>query len=148
MDGEVEAAVEVFLAHPHAEQDAILLALTTCGFSPWEAWRLNQFVPIAFYRVVMRPHGIEFEPTYLSIPRDAKQWERRLLADEPVYVAAIRVADRLRSAGATTEALLPVFGRSAEFAGINQLLNRGSQLRDIRLTEQALFEFEGQIEET
>jgi hypothetical protein len=51
------------------------------------------------------------------------------------------VAEERVAAESTLAELLPVFGRSAEYAAINQLLHQGSQLRDIGLTELALFEF-------
>jgi hypothetical protein len=141
VDEDVNTAVEVFLALPRADQEATLEALAGRGLAPREAWRLYQFVPIAFCHVVLRGRGVHFEPGYLSIHPDTMAREMRLLSDEPLYTAAIRVAVVRIAAGATPEELLPVFGRSAEFAAINQMLHKGSQLRDIALVEPALFEF-------
>jgi hypothetical protein len=137
----MNTAVEVFLAHPRADQDATLAALAGRGLAPRDAWRLYQFVPIAFCHVVLRGSGVEFQPAYLSVHPDTMAREQRLLSDEPFYTAAVRAAEERVAAGATLAELLPVFGRSAEYAAINQLLHKGSQLRDIRFVEPALFEF-------
>lgn len=142
MNDDVNTAVEVFLALPHADQDETLSALADRGLSPRDAWRLYQFVPIAFCHVVLRGSGVEFQPAYLSIQPDTMDRKRQLLSEEPIYAAAVRAAEERVAAGATPTGLLPVFGRSAEYAAINQLLHQGSELRDIGLVEPALFEFE------
>jgi hypothetical protein len=139
VDEAVSIAVDVFLAHPRADQDETLTALADRGLAPREAWRLYQFVPIAFCHVVLRGSGVGFEPAYLSVHPDTGVRERRLLSDEPIYTAAVRLAEERVAAGAAE--LLPVLGRSAEYAVINHLLHQGSQLRHIRLVEPALFEF-------
>jgi len=141
VEEDVNAAVEVFLAHPRADQTATLSALADRGLDPGDAWRLYQFVPIAFCRIVLRGAGVEFESAYLAVDPATMARRRRLLSDEPVFAAAVNAAERRFAGGGTTMELLPVFGRSAEYAAINQLLHQGSQLRDIRLTEPALFEF-------
>jgi hypothetical protein len=141
VDEDVNTAVEVFLAHPHADQDETLAALADRGLAPRQAWRLYQFVPIAFCHVVLRGSGVGFLPAYLSVHPDTDAREERLLSDEPIYAAAVRLAEQRVAAGAGPAELLPVFGRSAEYAAVNQLLHQGSQLRDIRLVEPLLFEF-------
>lgn len=75
MNDDVNAGVEVFLAHPRADQEETLAALT------------SELLP------------------------------------------------------ANPEELLPVFGRSAEFEAIHQLVEQGSQLGNLVVVEPALFEF-------
>jgi hypothetical protein len=142
MDQEIEKAIEVFLTHPEADQETILAALANCGIAPPEAWRLYQFVPMAFCHVVLRPHGVHFPSDYTSIRYDSEAQQQRPLSGEPLYQAAVGAAERRLVSGWDPRELLPVFGRSAEYAVINDMLHQGSQLRDIRLIEPALFEFE------
>ena len=58
----------------------------------------------------------------------------RLLSSEPVWNDAIEFARDEAERGISGEDLLAVAGRSAEFDAVNQLLNKGSNLRDIVLT--------------
>jgi hypothetical protein len=141
MDEEIEKAVEVFFAHPEGGQENILAALANCGIAPPVGWRLYQFVPMAFCHVVLRPHGVQFAPDYLSLHPDTKVQQQHPLAGEPLYLAAVRVAERLLASGCDPRQLHPVYRQSAEYAVINDLLGGGGQLRDLVLCEPILFEF-------
>jgi hypothetical protein len=67
--------------------------------------------------------------------------QQRALSDEPLYLAAVKAAERRLVSGSGPRELLPVFGRSAEYAAINQLLPEGGELRNLVLCEPALFEY-------
>lgn len=141
MDEEVAKAVEVFLAHSTADQAATLAALAGRGIAPPVAWRLYQFVPMAFCHVVLGPHGVRFTPDYLSVHPDSMAREQRPLSGEPLYLAGVRAAEVLLASGREPRELLPVLRRSAEYAVINDLLRDGGRLQDLVLCEPALFEY-------
>ena len=68
---------------------------------------------------------------------------QRPLAGEPLYRAAVKVAEHREriGPGGTGRDLIPVLRHSAEYAVINNLLQGGANLRDIGCTEPILFEY-------
>jgi hypothetical protein len=138
----IETAIEVLLANPQADQDATLAALVAEGFTPREAWRAYQFLPIAFIHVALRGSGVRFEPSYLLMnPETAARTQHRF-EDEPLYVEGVKVAERLVATGYSARQFLPVLGRSAEYHAIRQLRRPDGDLRGIGLTEPILMEFQ------
>jgi hypothetical protein len=65
---------------------------------------------------------------------ESKNSSERLLSSEPVWNAVIAFARDEAARGISRDDLLAVAGRSAEFQAVNQMLNQGSNLRDIVLT--------------
>lgn len=63
-------------------------------------------------------------------------------ADEIMYRVAFEHATSLLKSGKSPNDLLPVFGRSAEYAVINRLLEKGGSLDGIRMVEPVLFGYE------
>jgi hypothetical protein len=69
----------------------------------------------------MRGAGVGFQPGYILMDPDTGARSSRLLADEPLYVAGLAAAERWLARGSTREQLLPVFGRTAEYAVLQQI---------------------------
>jgi hypothetical protein len=143
LDGKVETVVEVLFANPNAEQAEVLDAIEQRGIPPRDAYRLYQFVPIAFVHVVLRGRGVEFQEGFELWNSDTQERSHHWLRDEPFYVAAVRSAERWVALGHTPEQLLPILGRSAEWDLIRRYRQPNGDLRGIWLTEPVLFEFTG-----
>lgn len=142
-DSQVDAAVEVMLGHPEADQDQMVSLLAECGFDPPMAWRVYQFLPIAFAHVVFRGRGVTFQQGYDLMDSDARTYSRHCLANEPLYLAAVATAEAMASEGCSPQQLLPVFGRSAEWSVIRQLVGPDGRLDGVILTAPLLMPFAG-----
>lgn len=143
LDGQIETAVEVLLANPNAEQAEVLGALENRGLPPREAWRLFQFVPIAFARVVLRDCGIEFQDGYEVMNQETNVRTHHWLRDEPLYMAAVRSADRWVARGFMLNELFPIVSWSAEWDLIRQFRKPMGDLTGVWLTELLLIDFPG-----
>ena len=142
-DPQVDEAVEVMLRNPEADQDQMVGLWGDCGFTPLVAWRAYQFLPIAFTHVVLRGSGVTFQPGYDLMDPDAGTHSRHRLADEPLYSAAVAAAEAWAAEGCTPQQLLPIFGRSAEWSVIRQLVGPDGRLDGVVLTEPLLMPFAG-----
>lgn len=147
MDEAIGKAVTVFLANEHADQHAMLAALAAQGFTPREAWRIYQFVPIAFMHVAFRGTGVTFQPGFERAKFERAKGatsvlSKHLLADEPLYVAGVRAAERLIANGYAPAQLLPVFRQSAEYNCMRKLQAAGSHVRDLVFVEPLLIDYE------
>jgi hypothetical protein len=141
VDAAVETTVEVFLAGPHADEAALLTALGWRGIAARDAWRLHQFVPIAFTHVVLERSGVLFQSDYDTWDPDTGRRGRHRLRDEPLYVAGVRSARRWLARGYTPDQLLPVFGCSAEWDAIRKVMRPNGDMCGIVLCEPLLVEF-------
>jgi hypothetical protein len=137
----VNRAVDVFLANPGGDQRALLSALEAAGLSPTHAWLAYQFVPMAFCRIALRHSGVGFPTVFLSRDPDTGAETSQEFAAQPIYTAAVKVADERIAGGLVQQRLMPIVGHSAEFTAINQLARGGSKLSDVRLVEPVLFAY-------
>ncbi|WP_143392915.1 hypothetical protein [Fimbriiglobus ruber] len=137
----MDRAIDVLLLYTETNQDEMLALLEGCGLTPPEAWRASQFLPIAFAHVVFRRTGVRFQPGYDLLDPDTGEKGSFLLADEPLYVAAVTSAERRLATGCTAQQLFPVFGRSAEYGVIQKIAGPGGQLDGVVLTEPLLMSF-------
>ncbi len=126
LDAAVEVGIAAFCAGEKPPHDSeVEDRLTGAGVEPWLAERLMYFLPMAYVRRLMPEAAI---PDTVITPG-----ARVRLPAEPVFTAALRRAQRAGRGELKRIAL-----HSAEANGINQLLNRGSQLKNIVLVETAL----------
>jgi hypothetical protein len=125
-----DAAVKVGVAafcegEQWPDDEEVWERLTAGGVEPWLAERLLIFLPMAYTRRLV-PDVVY--PDALVAPGG-----RLSLQDEPVFVAA---SARAQVAGGGE--IERIATRSSEFNAINNGLNGGSQLSDLRLGETAL----------
>lgn len=141
-DGLVETAVEIFLVGlPEDSNQALFAEFGKRGIEPAEAWRLHQFVPIAFTHVVLEKRGIDFQPGYVKWNPDSNVHTHHLLRDEPIYAAGVRSARRWLARGFTPDQLAPIFGLSSEWGVVRQFMGPNGDMRGIWLTEPLLVDF-------
>jgi len=141
IDGLVETAIDVFLAHPDADDKAIHAALIKEGITPREAWRLLQFVPIAYVHVVLERSFCRFQPGYVAWNSKTGEKVHHLLRDEPLYRAGVRSARRWLARGANDNQIRLVYGRSAEWNALQKALAANPRTRGVEFCEPALVEF-------
>jgi hypothetical protein len=142
MDIAIEKAIAVFFANPDGDWTVIGAALQVAGYTPRQAWELFQFLPIAYVHVAFAPQGVVFTPTYLLAHGHPSNRTTHRFVDEPIYVQGVAAAEQYLSEGHSAWELRPGFHNSAEYSAILKLLNTGSEMENIRLTEPLLMEYE------
>jgi hypothetical protein len=129
----VEKSLSTFQEGKNFNNREIVNRLAAHGINEEIAWRIICFVPLAFCRVMLQSSGVHFAPTYLLKSSAVEFEEEKVLAEEPFFEAAVKVAQS--KIGSTSgDFFLAVAGRSAEFHVINTALNDGSQLENLVLT--------------
>lgn len=127
----VRQGVAVFQAHPGADDDTIAAELEAGGLSEAMATRVIQMLPIAFCRVLLTPQGVRFPEYYSVMGPKGVHVGNFLLAEEPIFAAALRVAQQEMEAGRGGAPYLAIAGRSGGFKAVMKLANEGSQLSGI-----------------
>jgi hypothetical protein len=133
MNDLISKAVATLRRSPSSGDAEIHRSLVAEGFEPALAARLVEFLPIAYCRVLFENSGVRFSDSFLRRPAVGESSER-LLSSDPVWGEVIAFARDEVERGVSRNDLLAVAGRGAEFDALNQMLNKGSNLRDIILT--------------
>jgi hypothetical protein len=117
---------------PCESDGAYFQALTAANIDPLVAERLIAFVPIAFAEVLLK---VAMHPIEYRVLSSAQASPPHLLADEPTYAAARRIAPELQgSSGLGAAAFRALALRSATIALANKALKSGSRLEDLAFT--------------
>jgi hypothetical protein len=132
-------AVEAFRAQPKLEESEMAVALERSGLDVALAKKLVEFVALAYGRVLLARMGIEPGDSYLRIGANGKPSLPRALLEEPVYSEALSVAwweaqTALEETGTeqAKEGFLAIARRSAEVTTVNEALEQGRDLNEIR----------------
>jgi len=134
----ISKAVAAMRSSPSSGDVEIFRTLVTDGLKPLVAARLVEFLPMAYCRLILRDSGVRFPNTFQRRLTNGTISSERLLSSEPVWNDAIAFARDEAKRGISREDLLVVAGRCAEFQAVNQMLNDGSQLKDIAVTPTVL----------
>lgn len=132
----VAKAVSLFRSSPSLEHDEIFRRLVVAGAPHREAARLVEFLPIAYCHVLFPE--VQFSQTFERRLPDGSTSSERLLSSEPIWNVAVAFASAEAERSTPRKDLLTVAAQSAEFSAMNDLLNRGSQLKDLRFTSVVL----------
>jgi hypothetical protein len=119
----VTRLAETVAASPELTEDEIYEAMAAAGVPEVLADRAYKFTQIAWGRVFLDGMGIDFMPDYSYTTTRGREHGSALLADEPCYAAALRLAPKYER----TPALQRLALTSAEVATVNDALHRGSE---------------------
>ena len=133
MEDTIARTVPILRDSPNLSDESIYHKLLEAGIEQQLAARLVELLPIAYCRVTMSNSGIRFSKTFRRKLADGSVQEREF-SSEPVWDAANRFARAEIAKGVPRKDLLNIAARSAEFHAINQLLNQGSKMTNVRLT--------------
>jgi hypothetical protein len=134
VDDLISTAVAAMRRFPSLGDVELYRILVADGLEAALAARLVEFLPMAYCRLLLKDSGVRFPNTFQRMQARGKNSSARLLSSEPVWNAVIAFARDEAARGISRDDLLAVAGRSAEFQAVNQMLNQGSNLRDIVLT--------------
>jgi hypothetical protein len=121
-------AYELFLAG--LEVDAIVQSLRSEGFTERVAARAVTFLPSAFARVHYEKAGIEFPSSFFPGATAFKAGRIVRYADEPVFTAAMQLAEQLKRDGDWSE-VWRIIEISAEHSLVAQGEQKGLTLKSI-----------------
>ena len=102
------------------------------GISSFEAGEFIIFLPTVFCRKLLPE--LDWPLSYVDCYSEKRKIKRRYL-DNIRYVVMQEETEKYWKAAPNNKWVLNIAGRSAEFNAINQLLNNGGKLEDVRLTE-------------
>lgn len=111
----------IFKNSPDLDDESVFRALVDKGVERSLAARIVEFLPIAYCRVLLLKSGVQFSN---SFTRSASPLKTQSLSSEPVWLPFLAYAESEIRSGATSEEILMVAGRSAEFHAINQMLHK------------------------
>ncbi len=118
---------------PASEDSEIYRALVADGVENKVAARLVEFLPMVCARLTLAGSGVEFSDRYLRRQADGTVSAERRLSSEPIWNAAMAYVRHELECNVAHDNLVVVARRSAEFDGVNRLVNKGSQLKDVVL---------------
>jgi hypothetical protein len=130
----ISKAVAAFRSSPSRGDIEIHEALIAEGLEAQTAARLVEFLPMAYCRLLLGNSGVQFSSSFQRQEANSQVSSERQLSSEPVWDGVVAFAREEVKRGASPKDLIAVAGRSAEFDAVNQMLNKGSNLKDIVLT--------------
>ena len=127
MDASIKKAAAAIRTLQSCDDLRIYEELTADGVEPSIAARLIEFLPMAYCRLLLESKGVQFSNKFQRRLSNGRTSEERLLSSEPVWNAIVLFARNELRCGVSSQDLLAIAGRSAEFDAINKLLNNGSK---------------------
>jgi hypothetical protein len=109
-------------------------ALVDRGFDYVVAARIVEFMPSAFAHVFFANTGVQMSSYFQRMLPDGRISESRALNEEPIWRAVLAFAHSEIATGVSKEDFMLLTMRSAEFQGVNEMLNRGSKLENLVMT--------------
>lgn len=118
------------------ENEELYEYLISKGLPEYEAGELIIFLPTAFCRKMLP--DLNWLPGYFDFYSE-KKTIRRKYRDNPRYLIIEEETKAYWNGNPNNDFVLNIAARSAEFNAINQLLNDGGKLEDVKLTESYVF---------
>jgi hypothetical protein len=133
MKPDIRKAVAVIRNSTALDDVAIYNALVADGVERQSAARLVVFLPMVYCRLLLADSGARFSSEYRTALTDGTVSPVKLLVNEPLWNEAMEFAKAEIEDGLSRQDVLAIAGRSAELHAVNQLLEHGSKLEEVRL---------------
>jgi len=129
---DVQQSIRILSELSGASTDAeILVNFKKNNINYVDAKKILIFLPIAFCRRLLQDRV--WDDTYYEINKE-KTFSERKFSETNSYIMTWQVVDKYFSNKPISDVILKIAGRSSEFHTINELLNSGGKLEDIKLT--------------
>ncbi|NNE65659.1 MAG: hypothetical protein HKN33_03760 [Pyrinomonadaceae bacterium] len=138
LEQSMDLALAVFTQYESSTWDALEKAMYDSGISKLNAERILEFMPLAFGRVMMRDSGVKFHDTYQRKKPGSSRSKKFSFADNEVFAASLKYAERQANSRSGIERLTAVSARSPEMKTIQDLVNEGSDPKSIVLSSPVL----------
>jgi hypothetical protein len=134
MKDQISRAVALFRNSPNKDDVELHSELVKMGIDRKLSARFIEFLPVAYSRVMLANSGARFTEAFQRrLPTGALSAKQPFSSDR-VWDAVLEFAHAEVARGVSGKDLLALAGRSAEFDAVNQLLNRGAKLENIKFT--------------
>jgi hypothetical protein len=131
----VARLAEIVVARIEFSQDEIYVAMADAAIPPVVADRAYKFMQAAWTREFLGHLGVKFSPDYYCFNANGTVIESGLLAEEPFFKEARRLAPQhILSKGLKQLALM-----SAEIQAVNELVSHGSKLENLVMSPAFFF---------
>lgn len=131
MNEAIATALTIFRNSPDLDDESVFRALVHKGVERSLAARIVEFLPIAYCRVLLRKSGVQFSNSFIRV---GSPLETQSLSSIPLWSSLVAYAESEPGRGATSQQILMVAGRSAEFQAINEMLDTKAELKNLVLT--------------
>jgi hypothetical protein len=128
---EISRAIDIVRESFSAEDYEIFQNLVNSGIERRRAARLVEFLPMVYCRILLSDSGARFAKSFRRPLPDGGLSAETPFSAEPIWEAALAFAKAEVEHGLLKKDLLFLAGRSAEFDAANQLLQKGSELRNV-----------------
>ncbi len=129
MRDSIAKVVHLFVSSPSLNDDEVFERLVAEGVERKLAASLLAFIPMVYVRIMLEKSKVHF-PDYYEQELLTGERETRPLSSEAVWGQLYNFARSQITQGISSQDLLNIAGRSAEFDAINQALNQGYELED------------------
>jgi hypothetical protein len=154
----IKAAVPIFVINANAEEEKLLASLIANGIEEDFAWKLIEFLPLAFGRVLLKKWRVRTSDEYVRYtPSEEKIVEnvRKKLGGEIVFSYAIFMGSEMSKRSLLSilglslknEQFQTIAGLSVEVKAVRELIGRGSKPENLVLTP-PYFQFRGEAKGT
>jgi hypothetical protein len=134
-NSDVKKAIDIIGNQKSLENDELLTLLTQNGIEENNGIEIIIFLPIAFVRRWLT--DLDWPKTYLEYYSESKKVSKRF-SNNKQYIIIERITENYWNDNPNNDVVINIAGRSSEFNVINQLLQDGGKLTDIKLTETAI----------
>lgn len=125
-------AVSVIQDYPFQSTDKLIDVLDAVDIDPTKAWELLTFIPIAYFRTLLRNSGVRFPEHYHLRKGDDAEVLR--FDEQQTFIDAVEYAQVQFSRGMAREQLEVVIIHSCEFDPVNDALKSGIPPQEIELS--------------
>lgn len=129
----IRKAISILSNIDGSSDDEMIKAFCENGINKVDAKTIITFLPIAFCRRLLLGE-LKFEDDFVAIDQETRKWTRGKLSKTPQYLLVWNETETYFSSKPGGENILKIGGRSSEFHVINELLNHGGKLEEIKLT--------------
>ena len=132
----IDIAIQTIIEKLGAASDEEILTALCAQMQKSDAIEIFIFLPIAFCRLLLP--NIDFLDEYYEDNRDDNGQKLRKFSETESYLVVLDSSSRYFLSQPTSENILKIAGRSGEFHAINNLLNKGNKLENLRMTRMCL----------
>jgi hypothetical protein len=132
----IDIAIQTIIEKEGSASDEEILTALFAQMQRNDAIEIFIFLPIAFCRLLLP--NIAFLDEYYEDNRDGNGQRLRKFSETESYQVVLESSSRYFLSKPGSENILKVAGRSGEFHAINDLLNKGNQLEELRMTRMCI----------
>jgi hypothetical protein len=126
----IAKAVQIYRENPSMEDREVFHFLVHEGIDPESAAHLVDFLPMAYARTMFSTSGARFPETFQRTDKNGNLLPEQALTSEPFWNEVFTYAQSDVQRGISTQDLLAVASRAAEYNAVSKIQSDGGNLSD------------------